>query len=407
MGFTVSDNLSGVVSPSSPGTLTFTTQGSNLTGTVTVTDAAGNSATVTSPVVKIDKTAPVVTFTRTAPNAAGWNNAAVVVHFTATDGLSGINGAAVLDQTITTEGQNQSTTATFTDVAGNSASATATGINIDITPPTILFGAPSPAPNAAGWNKTNVTIGFTTVDNLSGVVSPAGPGSLTLSTEGSSVKGSVTVTDAAGNSAVFTSPAVKIDKTAPVATATASPVPDASGWNSTDVTVTFSGTDNLSGIASCSAPVVLSTNGANQSSTPGMCTDFAGNVSAPVSATGININKPQPPTSIGPVISGMPGADCRVWPANKQMVKVADIHATDPSGIVPGSFNITVTANEPLNPGDVVITNGGVQLRAFRSGNSDGRIYTIVARASSVAGGTTVVTGQCTVPHDMGHNSGH
>jgi alpha-tubulin suppressor-like RCC1 family protein len=404
MGFTVTDNLSGVVSPSSPGTLTFTAQGSNLTSTLTVTDAAGNSATVTSPVVKIDKTAPVVTFTRTAPNAAGWNNSAVVVHFTATDGLSGINGAAVLDQTITTEGQNQSATATFTDAAGNSASATATGINIDTTPPTILFGAPSPAPNAAGWNKTNVSISFTTVDNLSGVVSPVGPGALTLSTEGSSVKGTVIVTDAAGNSATFTSPAVKIDKTAPVATATAWPAPDASGWNSTDVTVTFSGTDNLSGIASCSAPVVLSTNGANQSSTPGTCTDFAGNVSAPVSATGINIIKPQPPTPTGPVISGMPAVDCRVWPMNKQMVKVADIHATDPSGIVPGSFNITVTANEPLNSGDVVITNGVVQLRAFRQGNSSGgRIYTIVARASSVAGGTTVVTGQCTVPHDSGH----
>jgi hypothetical protein len=144
----------------------------------------------------------------------------------------------------------------------------------------------------------------------------------------------------------------------------------------------------------------MSTNGANQSSTPGTCTDFAGNVSAPVSVTGININKPNPAAPAGPVISGMPVADCLVWPVNKQMVKVADIHATDPTGIVPGSFNITVTANEPLNPGDVVITNGVVQLRAFRLGNRDGRIYTIVARAMNAAGGTTVATGQCTVPHD-------
>ena len=405
--WTITDPESSIISSSVTGcsTTNITTETAGTLLTCSATNSAGLTASQ-SVTIKVDKTPPDASFTRTAANAAGWNKSAVNVHFTATDNLSGLAGPGVVDQNITTEGQNQSASATFTDLAGNTVTISIGGINIDLTPPTVQFAAPSPAPNAAGWNNTDVQMGFTVTDNLSGLVSPSSPGTLTFTAQGSNLTSTLTVTDAAGNSATFTSPAVKIDKTAPVATATASPAPDANGWNSTDVTVTFSGTDNLSGIASCSAPVVLSTNGANQSSTPGTCTDFAGNVSAPVSASGINIIKPQPPTPTGPVISGMPAVDCRVWPLNKQMVKVADIHATDPSGIVPGSFNITVTANEPLNSGDVVITNGVVQLRAFRQGNSGGRIYTIVARASSNAGGTTVLTGQCTVPHDSGHDYG-
>jgi len=59
------------------------------------------------------------------------------------------------------------------------------------------------------------------------------------------------------------------------------------------VTVSFSGSDSLSGIASCSAPVTLSAEGANQSAS-GACTDLAGNVSAAATASGINIDKTPP-----------------------------------------------------------------------------------------------------------------
>src|SRR5690349_12621467 len=56
----------------------------------------------------------------------------------------------------------------------------------DTTPPTLTFGAQSPAPNSAGWNKTPVDIPFTTADDLSGVQSsdPASP--LHFTAEGAS-----------------------------------------------------------------------------------------------------------------------------------------------------------------------------------------------------------------------------
>jgi hypothetical protein len=42
------------------------------------------------------------------------------------------------------------------------------------------------------------------------------------------------------------------------------PVPNAAGWNDTDVIVIFICVDSLSGVAQCPAPSVVSTDGANQ-----------------------------------------------------------------------------------------------------------------------------------------------
>jgi len=78
-----------------------------------------------------------------------------------------------------------------------STPALMSGINIDRTPPTVGFAAPNPPPNASGWNNTNVSLLFSPADSLSGVMSTVESSPLTLATEGSSVKGTVTATDKA------------------------------------------------------------------------------------------------------------------------------------------------------------------------------------------------------------------
>src|SRR5207244_4733544 len=153
---------------------------------------------------------------------------------------------------LTTEGSSITGSVTVTDIAGNTATFTSPVARIDKTSPTLTFAAANPAPNAAGWNNTNVSFAFTTADTLSGVASTSVPTPLVLSAEGSAVTGSVLVTDVAGNTATFPSPVVKIDKTPPAAQAAASPQPNAAGWNNSNVTVSFTGTDPLSGIAYCS-----------------------------------------------------------------------------------------------------------------------------------------------------------
>jgi hypothetical protein len=155
------------------------------------------------------------------PNANGWNNTDVTVTFTATDTMStaSCTPASVL---VSTEGANQSVNTTCTDAAGNSATASRV-VNIDKTPPTVTFGPLTPAPNAAGWNNTDVTITFTAADGLSGVsgtVPAASP--LLFNTDGTGMTQNVTATDLAGNSATVVSPAVNRDTVVP--TAAASPV---------------------------------------------------------------------------------------------------------------------------------------------------------------------------------------
>lgn len=360
-------------------------------------DKAGNTSAPVSATINIDKTPPVAMASAIpVPNANGWNNTSVTVTSTGTDLGSGIDFCTG-QITLLGDGSGQSGSGTCTDKAGNvSAPATITGINIGKTPPTVTFGAPNPAPNPAGWNNTNVTMPFTASGNPSGVASTNPTTSpLLFSTDGAAVMGTVTVTDKAGNSATVTSPAVKIDKTPPLATTSVSPTPNSNGWNNTNVTVSFTGTDILSGIASCSPQVVFSGEGANQSAS-GICTDAAGNTSQPATVSHINIDK-TPPT-----ISGMPVAGCSLWPPNKKLVQIAAITAADPgSAIAPGSLAITVTSNEPVDAGDIVVNGGVVQVIADRLGDGNGRVYTVQTTVSDLAGNLATATGTCTVPHDQ------
>ncbi|HEU4769575.1 MAG TPA: hypothetical protein VFS77_19570, partial [Pyrinomonadaceae bacterium] len=126
----------------------------------------------------------------------------------------------------------------------------------DSTAPTVTFGIPAPAPNAAGWNNTAVSISFTTADDFSGVQSsdPASP--LNFASEGANQTRQVTVIDNAGNSATVTSPVVNIDLTAPVVTASANPATAPKRPQPVNVTISGSVTDGLSGVASANFNVI-------------------------------------------------------------------------------------------------------------------------------------------------------
>ena len=98
-------------------------------GTVPVTILA-NPTTIPP-----DSTPPVITGApRPSPDAYGWYNAPVTVTFLATDAQSGVVSVTG-PVTLSAEGANQSVTGTAVDVAGNMASTTVSGINIDLTKP--------------------------------------------------------------------------------------------------------------------------------------------------------------------------------------------------------------------------------------------------------------------------------
>jgi hypothetical protein len=168
------------------------------------------------------------------------------------------------------------------------------------TPPTIT-AALSPVPNANGWNNTNVTVTFTCTPGSNPIQSCPSPVVVTSEAANQVISG--TVTDTAGLTAT-TSAAVSLDKTLPSITASVSPAPNANGWNTTPVTVNFTCTDNLSGIATCPTSQQVTSPGANQVVT-GSATDRAGNT-ASTSAT-VNISTTLP--TITATVSTPPNAN--------------------------------------------------------------------------------------------------
>ena len=114
---------------------------------------------------------------------------------------------------------------------------------------------------------------------------PAGSHTLTLTVS----DGELTATD--------TVQVTVQDTTDPTIVGSRTPAANANGWNNTDVTVSFECDDTGSGIASCSDPTTLSTDGAGQSVT-GTATDNAGNT-AGATVGGISIDKTAPTIVFG------------------------------------------------------------------------------------------------------------
>lgn len=228
---------SGLASCTEP--VTRSEEGANQQVVGTAKDNAGNSASNTA-LVSIDKSAPEVTASVDRdPNGAGWYDDDVTVSFAATDTLSGV--ASKSADKVLSEGSNQSAGGSATDRAGNSASAGVSGINVDKTDPVISASFPT------GWNTDDVTVKWTCADTNGSGVKGAQPVDTIVEGEGSNLSATASCEDVAGNTATKTVTGIKIDRSAPVTTATVPAVP-ASGWYSGPVQVTLGASDNLSGI---------------------------------------------------------------------------------------------------------------------------------------------------------------
>jgi uncharacterized repeat protein (TIGR01451 family) len=290
VSFTCADSGSGIAACNQPVTLA---DGAGQMVTGYASDNAGNTAAAFVGPLDVDTTAPTIQGAPDrAANAAGWYNGDVTVSFTCADALSGV--ASCANPVNFSEGQGQSASGTAADNAGNSASATVSGINIDKTAPATTISAPG------GWVNHDVTVSLTATDNLSGVAATyhrvdggileSGP-DVGLTTEGIHTI-EYWSEDQAGNVEGAQHATVRIDLTAPTIAGAPDRAPNSYGWYNAPVTVTFTCADGLSGVAACSGPVTLSAEGAAQSAT-GTAADMAGNsASATVGPISIDMTAP-------------------------------------------------------------------------------------------------------------------
>jgi hypothetical protein len=270
-------------------------EGPNLL-TAVATDRAGHTDQA-SLTVTLDTTPPVLTATLDPPpNAAGWHATDVTVRFDATDALSGV-ASVTPPVTVTTQGAGQVVSGTATDRAGNSRTLDVT-VNLDKTPPGVAIT--SPPPDSVG-RVTPLTVSGTVTESTAtvrvhGLAATVSGQTWTATVplqEGLNTLAAV-ATDLAGHSGQA-SLSVTLDTTPPTLTATLEPPPNAAGWQTTDTTVRFSATDALSGVASVTPPVAMTTEGAGQV-VNGVATDQAGN--SRTLAVTVNLDKTPPTLAI-------------------------------------------------------------------------------------------------------------
>ncbi|MEZ4734645.1 MAG: hypothetical protein R3E79_46735 [Caldilineaceae bacterium] len=286
-----------------------------------------------------------------AANGAGWNNTDVTVDWNWTDNPEGAGSdPAHCTTSSTSSGEGTITlSATCQDLAGNEGTATYT-VKVDKRAP-LITGERAPNTSPTGWSRSQVMVSFTCADEgPAGVAINTLAGAL-LSSEGAnqSVTNTGRCEDFAGNVAapVTVSP-INIDQTQPTLSAAATTQPNANGWYNSIVTIHFTCTDALSGIARCHDDLILFGEWENLT-LPGLAiVDLAGNISDFSNAITVKIDKTAPSVIITGVTAGatynfgsVPTAACSTNDTLSGMATPATLSVTGGNSDGSGAFTAT------------------------------------------------------------------
>ena len=302
INFSGSDGVSGPVA---------CTGGRNYTGpdsgSVTIngscSDQAGNPSGA-SVSFKYDATGPAVNASPSrGPDSNGWYNHGLTVGFSGSDGLSGVAGCSAPRSYAGPDTASGTINGSCSDVAGNT-NGVSFPLKYDETAPS-ASGSASRGPDSNGWYNQGVAINFSGSDALSGPVACTGGRNYT-GPDSASVTINGSCSDQAGNPN-GASVSFKYDATGPAVTASPSRGPDSNGWYNHGLTVGFSGSDGLSGLAACTAPQSYAGPDTASGTVNGSCTDVAGNTNG--------VSFPLKYDATAPSASGSPsrGPDSNGW----------------------------------------------------------------------------------------------
>ena len=223
--------------------------------------------------IPADTTPPVIT-----PNvsgtlgSSGWYTSNVDVSWTISDPESAYTiDDGCVDQTLSSETTGTSLYCTATSGGGTTSESVT--VKIDKTGPTAALAVTAGTAGANGWYTSDVTVSTSGSDDVSSPVTCTADQNQTTETAGQALNGSCT------NDAGLTSNAVpltvKLDKTGPTATLSASGTLGNNGWYTSDVTISASGNDTISNPTACTADQSQTVDTASATFN-GSCTNDAG-----------------------------------------------------------------------------------------------------------------------------------
>ena len=180
------------------------------------------------------------------------------------------------------------------DQAGNVRNASF-GLKYDSTAPQTT-ATPARAAGATGWYVAPLSVSFAATDPTSGVANCdaaktySGPDASAATVSGS-------CRDNAGNGDASSFP-LKYDATAPQVTAAPSRPANGAGWYTAPLTVSYSGGDATSGLASCDPVESFSGPDSASATVAGSCRDRAGNTGS--TSFALKYDATAPPTTATP-----------------------------------------------------------------------------------------------------------
>ncbi|MBP7654380.1 Ig-like domain repeat protein, partial [Candidatus Dependentiae bacterium] len=375
--FEVSDNVSSSDKITITGNTGLYDAENNYSVIVIAIDEAGNTTSREFNFI-IDKSAPYINakcFTvengmdsEISLSVDKWYNKTVKIIFSARDNLSGVSDTEEII-IIQSEGQNQSAEWSVSDYAGNMSYLKIENINIDKTEPRIEL-----VKRINEFVNSDVILEYNAND--SNVVIIYGDNSPYTSEGLHNVV--LTATDAAGNTSSLIL-SFMIDKTAPAISAECSVLNAENGewqtvqpaenvWFNKVVKITFTATDNLSGLIEDSKTIILSEESYNQSAL-WIAQDLAGNTSV-FSVDKINIDKTAPVLTINPVVTPTNQDVILSYSVNEECVVSGDtiftnegnytaiLTATDLAGnTTSASVSFTIDKTEPAISAECTILN--------------------------------------------------
>lgn len=145
-----------------------------------------------------------------------------------------------------------------------------------------------------GWFVSNVIVSWYVVDDESPISSSSGCDPTTILADNAGTTVTCSATSEGGTSSE--SVTIRIDATPPDIYGSASPAPNSAGWNNTDVTVSFTCHDDMSGVNYCEGDWIFREEGAGQG-VYGRAVDWAWNYGN-WGVWPINIDKTHPTVSL-------------------------------------------------------------------------------------------------------------